>query len=165
MKKFLSVCLILILFSSCNAKAESNNLKEIAAYPFTCAAKIVYGDFSASADLCFKNTVSATLEFTAPQTVEGLIFSFDGETASASFNGLTFSVNNGAGSVAELLFKSITAAKTFSAKATGSKNEISSKVNGADFKLTFDKNSGDLLKLTVPSKDFEVNFSDFKILT
>lgn len=165
MKKLISVCLIFVIFSSCKSESSNQSFETTLNYPFTCSADILYSNFSASCDLCFKNTASATLEFTAPETVKGLVLSFDGEKMTADFSGITFLVEGDTASIAKLLFETISASKTRRAKKSDTKNEINLTLNGYEFNLTFDKKSGKPLKLSIPSQKFEASFYDFKILS
>ena len=136
--------------------------------PFTATAEIDYGSHKFSAKLTFRNSGSASLEFLSPSEVKGLVFELDGEQIGAQYNGLSFTLpqsQSGIYSSARLLFSSLSGAD--GKKKTVLSNgdfEMSGSIEGIDYFLVFDKNSGNLKSLYVPSIDFKTEFKEFTYL-
>ncbi len=159
---------IALLFSvSCSKKEEKpQNLQTN--IPFTCTAQINYDTLSLETKLTYRNAAGATLEVLSPDTLQGLIFEYDGENTTASYKGLSFSLaelNSALPSAARLIFSSLSYASTENnTEDSGEQFKISGSLDSAPYSLYFDKKSGYLEKFSCPSLKFTADFKDFKFL-
>ncbi len=161
------VVLVLLFSVSCGKKEEKPQSLQTN-IPFTCTAQINYDTLSLEAKLTYRNAAGATLEVLSPDTLEGLIFEYDGENTTASYKGLSFSLaelNSALPSAARLIFSSLASAS--SEKNTddaGDSFKISGSLDSAPYTLYFDKKSGYLEKFSCPSLKFTAEFKNFKFL-
>ena len=161
------VILILLFAVSCGKKEEKpQSLQK--SLPFTCTAQIDYDGLALKARLTYRNAAAATLEVLEPDTLEGLIFEYDGENVNAKYKGMSFSLSelgSALPSAARLIFSSLSSASSEkSTEDAGEQFKISGRVDSASYELFFNKKSGYLEKFSCPSLNFEANFKEFKFL-
>lgn len=161
------VILVLLYSVSCGKKEEKPQSLQTNV-PFTCTAQISYDTLSLEAKLTYRNIAGATLEVLSPDTLQGLIFEYDGENTRASYKGLSFSLaelNSALPSAARLIFSSLASASSEkNTEDAGDSFKISGRLDSAPYTLYFDKKSGYLKKFSCPSLNFEANFKDFEFL-
>ena len=172
MKKVFSLltAAVLLFFPvSCSQAEAGANLPQTNR-PFSADLDIKYKDFSAEADLTFRNSASATLEITEPDELEDLVFTLEGEELKAKYEGLDFPIedtNGQAVSVARLIFSAIAnAGSSKDAKINSTANEftISGNVLNNEYQMIFNKATGAIKSFSVPSQGLLVKFSDFEFL-
>ncbi len=158
---------VLLLSVSCGKK-EGEKQEIYTNIPFTSIAEIDYGDLSLEAKLTYRNAASATLEVLSPGSLSGLIFEYNGEEVSASYNGISFalgSLNSSLPSAAKLIFSSlISAANQKNTQDAGELFLVSGSIDSTPYQLYFNKKSGYLEKFVCPSLKFTAKFKDFKFL-
>ena len=157
----------MILCVSCGKKDKAE--REIYTnIPFTCTADINYDTLSLQGKLTYRNAAGATLEILSPDSLSGLIFEYNGEDISASYNSISFplgSLGSSLPSAARLIFSSLVYASSHSETMdAGEQFKISGRLDSAEYQLYFNKKSGYLEKFICPSLKFEAKFKDFKFL-
>ncbi|MBQ8337936.1 MAG: hypothetical protein IJY33_02200 [Oscillospiraceae bacterium] len=161
------IVLVLLLSSSCS-KSSGKPQSLQTNIPFTCTAQINYDTLSLEAKLTYRNAAGATLEVLSPDSLQGLIFEYDGENTTASYKGLSFSLaelNSALPSAARLIFSSLASASTEkNTEDAGDSFKISGSLDSVPYTLYFDKKSGYLEKFSCPSLKFTADFKDFKFL-
>ena len=169
MKKIaaLFVVFVLSLCVSC-AKSEGEKREIYTNLPFTSLVEINYGELSLEARLTYRNAASSSLEVLSPDSLEGLIFEYNGEETRAFYKGISFalgSLNSSLPSAAKLIFSSlISASNQNNTHDAGDQFIISGKLDSASYQLYFNKKSGYLEKFVCPSLKFEAKFKEFKFL-
>ena len=172
MKKIISLlaALILVIIPVSCAQTQQGQVLPQTGRPFSAELDISFNDFSAEAELTFRNSASATLEITDPDSLEGLIFTLQGEELTAKYQGLDFPLedtNGQAVSAARLIFSAIANASTSKdAKINSSANEftVSGNVLNYDYQMNFNKTTGAIKEFSVPSQKLTVKFTDFEFL-
>lgn len=170
-KVFLSFAAVLLfaLPISCTETPTTQQLPQTDR-PFSSTVEISYGDFSAEADLTYRNSAGAVLEIIAPQNLEGLIFNFNGETLNAEYKGISYPLsdtNGQAVSAARLIFSAIAnAATSKDTKIDTQTNEfsVSGSVSSLEYEMRFDKTSGAIKSFSVPEQNLKATFTNFKFL-
>ena len=137
---------------------------------FETTAHITYRDLSAIARIVQDTPEACTVTFSAPDTLKNMSFVFRQDQVKVSYRGLSFDFDPGSipgSAVAKAAVSSINAALQKEGLAleqlSGSLSLTGSSESG-DFTLLIDTESGDLLKLTVPSQELEIAFENFTFL-
>ncbi len=169
MKKITAFFVVFVLFLcvSCGKKEEIPQSLQTN-IPFTCTAEISYDTLTIEAKLTYRNAASATLEVLSPDSLEGLVFEYDGENTTAKYKGLGFSLSelgSSLPSAARLIFSSLSsAASEKNTEDAGEQFTVSGRLDSAPYRLYFNKKSGYLEKFSCPSLKFTAKFKDFKFL-
>lgn len=155
---------ILINVNKASRTPTAEAVNEIISQPFTATANLSLGKLKATAQI--GKTAAQKINFIVkePTALKGLEFSFDGATTTAKYKGLELKLNDDsllAKSAAAIAVNAINTAAVDSGVEVKLKDDVllvSGDNDDGHFTLTLDKKTGALLKLTVPSLDFECNF-------
>ncbi len=165
MKKLfaLILCISLIL---CGCAATPKNNATLPS-SFTTVAKVDFDDTEYCLNLTRYADSNWVAEFTAPETVCGLIFTVEGEETDISFKGLHFTFDTQkfpVGSVVSILTKSYDRLAPISMDMVlGETADFATgEVDGMSYTLTADKN-GVPTKLDLGDSGMSVKFEEFEI--
>lgn len=138
--------------------------------PFESTISVRYRDIDATAVLSKQSPGSCTVTFQSPATLRDMSMVFTADQVSLSYNQLraSFSPDTIPGAaVSKLLVSAINAAVKDQGVSVDYQDDvltITGDLEAGSFSLSLDKESGNLLRLSVPEEDFEAEFSGFTIL-
>lgn len=135
--------------------------------PFTAKATIRLKDMTLEADVNRSSPQKLTMQVTEPAVLEGLTFTYDGETVGISFQGMRFDLADDsltAKMAAKVLLYTINSASEQSGvTVTRTENGISIRGENeqGDFEILLDREKGSILKCSMPNLELECSFTDF----
>lgn len=156
----------LAIFTSCSAVGlkngtSPNGLDET----FSAEVEITLDEMTAQGKLCRYGNDMWDIEFSSPNTISGVLLSFEGGNAEASYKGLSFSVPQSALPIKSMMSNLISAADTLakSEQLEGNEKDGNLEINGrlesGDYTLTVDK-SGNIMRFEMPNNKLTMNFSE-----
>ena len=94
MKRFFTAMVLsaAFLLTSCASKATMESTESIVNSPFECDMKMIFEDQEFGGKLRKTDIGVYEADFTSPDTLEGVILSFNGNDVTASYKGLSFTV-------------------------------------------------------------------------
>ena len=131
---------------------------------YICDANIICGELEMSVSITRRNPQSCTVEFTAPDTLEGILLTFIEDSMDMSYLGLEFSVKStslpSAMPVALVLSVLNRAAADNGVTVTESAENIilSGNIRDGAFELLLDKAGKHVLSLAIPEYNLTANF-------
>lgn len=135
--------------------------------PFTAKATIRLKDMTLEADVNRSSPQKLTMQVTEPAVLEGLTFTYDGETVGISFQGMRFDLADDsltAKMAAKVLLYTINSASEQSG-VTVIRTENGISIRGeneqGDFEILLDREKGSILKCSMPNLELECSFTDF----
>lgn len=144
----------------------AQTLKGITA-PFDAKARIKMQNMDISADINRTSEKCITIKINEPSSIKGMAFSYNGEDITASFKGLTATLDENSklvSSMAEIIVNSLDKAaekEGVGVSLDGGAVLIDGKGESGEFQIRLDKNDGSLATLSLPELDFECRFDDF----
>lgn len=175
MRKGILKCILLMIFSvilSGCAKEPAKSklpLKEHAG-GYSTTANITYKELRAVAAISQETPSSCSVTFESPPSLESMGFIFRQDGVDMSYKGLSFSFEPDSlpgGAVARLAVSAINKAMNddgLSVGIDGSALEVRGIMESGDFILRMDKETGNLIKLSVPGEELEIEFVNFRFL-
>lgn len=161
----LLLCIAIIL---CGCTSKATDVYTLPSQ-FTSRVELAFDETDYKADVVRYADSNWVVEFTAPETVKGLIFTVDGEGVQISFNGLHFTFDTQkfpVGSVVSIFTKSFD--RIVASEHTliqGDTNDfISGQIDDISYSMTIDQN-GIPLSLEFGNSGMRIEFSDFEIIT
>lgn len=172
MRKLLTLLLSLALLGGCAAKPPAAPQSPLAGRSgnYETTANIVYRGLEATASIAQSTPESCRVAFSAPDTVEGMELTFARDSVGVAYKGLSFQFDPGSvpsGAVARIAVEAIGKAmrdEGVELRQTESGLELCGALDAGEFTLRLDAESGNLLKLSVPSEDLEITFENFRFL-
>lgn len=167
MKKAIALILITtVILCGCTSTAKD---AVILPTMFTANATIGFDDTDYEAFVTRYADSNWVVEFTAPETVKGLIFTVENEDVEISFNGLHFTFDTQkfpVGSVVSIFTKSFDRIIAISHNVVlgDTSDFISGQADDVSYSMTLDKN-GIPLSLEFGNSGMKIEFSDFEITT
>ncbi len=161
-----ALCLSLLLL--CTAGCRPKPSAEPVAVDFTCAFRAEYNDLTATGTLTRRTAGTLLLEFSKPETLNGLSAEWDGEKVTLKYLGLSYDVDP-AKLPENALGEGLLSAFDAALRDEGEKQEEDGKVTvtgmsgNAEYTYVYDAKSGAPLSLTIPSIPLTVTFSDLQI--
>ena len=161
-RRVLPLCLtLLVLFTGCRPKKPTEPI----AVDFVCEFRAEYNDLTATGTLTRRTAGTLLLEFSEPETLDGLSAEWDGEKVTLRYLGLSYDVDPAKlpeNALGEGLLSCFDAAL----RGEGERKEADGKVtvNGlsgnAAYTYVYDAKSGAPLSLAIPSIPLTVTFSN-----
>lgn len=164
--RLLAIALCLTFFcSGCNVNSSSGKMP-VASAGYTCSADISMGnELSAKAEISVPGGGILNIELLEPSAVQGMQFFLDREKITVTYNGLECPVNlpEEYGGFAGIMGGAFLKLSTGEPSATKNGEDwvFSSTVMSVDFDFVLN-NEGLPLKLSVPSKNLTVEFSNWQ---
>ena len=174
MKKWLAavLSLVIILFlGGCAGKDESPAPSETTTpmnSSFTAKGDITFGDLSATVDFSRTAPGAFTAVLTSPEALNGMTFSYEGETVQVSYKGLTLHLQEDGLAVKAMTSAIVDAINSamgdsgMNVKVKGDTASITGENDNGAFTLSLNKKTGAFVELLIPSLDLSCKFSDFK---
>lgn len=163
-RRVFSLCLpLLILFAGCRPPKPTEPI----ATDFVCEFRAEYNDLTATGTLTRRTAGTLLLEFSEPETLDGLSAEWDGEKVTLRYLGLSYNVDP-AKLPENALGEGLLSAFDATFRGEGERSETDGKitVNGlsgsAQYAYVYDAKSGAPLSLTIPSIPLTVTFSDIQ---
>ena len=160
----ISVLMILMLLCGCskNTKTSTPVTKGIS---FTADVTYYNENYTCDVDVNEEGIMSAKVTY--PEELKGVSLRFDGETVTAEYLGLTYTLKTDTmplGNVALSIYKVFTdvTEKGLMAEQNEGNCIIENEVNGEKYEFTFSP-SGLPLELKIPDKEFQVVFNNVTI--
>lgn len=169
MKKIIPVFMSFIMIVSmcaCSGSGKSVAFTHKLNEPFVAMAQIQYGDQEAEASFRRYGKANWDVEFSAPNTLAGVILSYRDNKVDASYKGLSFSVPKTALPVKSIISvfievaDSIAETDEINAVEKDGVMEIEGEIQQGKYTLKLDKNGG-LSEFSMPNLDLKITFSDF----
>lgn len=155
---------------SSSAKISGRNSHQVStnlAKPFDAKATITMKDLKMTADINQTRAGECTVKITEPKTLSGMQFIYNGNDVSVSYKGFTVKLNQDSKlvqTVAGIIVEAINKASSPSGidiSIDGGRLLLQGDSDAGKFKMLLDKENGSIVSLSVPSVDFECNFTDF----
>lgn len=131
---------------------------------FTAKANIHFGDIEATADINRIGDGVCNITLISPKALNGMNFQYNGSDLQISYLGMTVKMDDDsllANAMTSAIVKAVdTAARGsgISMKKSGKTVVLKGENDNGNFELQVDKNTGSLLKLTIPEMDLECTF-------
>lgn len=158
--------LLIGLFWACSR--NDNNIDDIVPLDleqgFTAKANIHFGDIQATADINRIGDGVCNITLISPQALNGMNFQYNGSDIQISYLGMSVKMDDDsllANAMTSAIVKAVdTAARGsgISMKKSGKTVVLKGEGDNGNFELQVDKNTGSLLKLTIPEMDLECTF-------
>ena len=163
---FAALCCLCLAFCSCGPSGKS--AQPPVTTDFECDVQLTYRDMEVSGHLSRYSAGTLSMDFTLPDTLNGMTMTWDGETISVKMHGLTFGVDPstvpesalGRG-ILDVLDNALRLGGNGQVSA-GQLKTTGESVNG-EFELISDPETGNLLSMTVPSLGITATFSNFTV--
>lgn len=165
------VLAFLLLFCGCGTTGENVPGKTPLAEHsgnYRTTAHINYKDLKASASISQETPSSCSVVFESPPSLKEMAFVFRQDSVDLSYKGLSFSFNPDSmpgGAVAKLAVSAINKAmkdEGLNVALDGSALEVTGMLENGEFSLKLDGKTGNLLKLSVPAEELEIEFVNFQ---
>ncbi len=164
-RRVLALCLtpLFLLLTGCRARQVAQPV----AVDFTCTFQAQYKQLKAVGTLTRRTAGTLSLDFTAPETLNGISADWNGESVKLRYMGMTFDAAGNAipeSALGEQMIKAFDAAL----REEGTREEadgrvtVTGTVDNAAYTYVYDAASGFPLSLSVPSLPLAVTFSDVK---
>lgn len=162
----------ILLMAGCGKAAANLPKRPLSGHTgnYETTADISYKGLEATAILSQESPGSCSVSFTAPASLKDMAFVFNEDSVDVSYKGLSFQFDPQSlpgGALAKIMTSSINKAMkddgiTVSADETGI--DLTGVLDVGEFTLRLDGQNGNLLKLSVPSEDLEIEFLNFRFL-
>jgi len=167
---------VLLILTQCNENggmpspsASSQILKKLSGN-FKTTARVTYRGLAATAEITQDSPESCTVAFLAPDTLNGMSVRFSSEDVEVSYKGLGFSFNPTSLPGASVAKTAVSAINT-ALRDEGLRLEqlegtlsVMGTSDSGEFTLLLEPDSGNLLKLSVPRQELEIEFENFTFL-
>ncbi|MEM1483402.1 hypothetical protein V6615_00830 [Oscillospiraceae bacterium PP1C4] len=165
---------MLLTLGGCNSKKEKEkaaaDVQSKISQSFQTTAKVNYKDLEAVMTIYKKPMNCATVMFESPDSLKDMKLTFYPEKVGIEYKDMKFdfvpdSLPGKAAS--KLVLSALNTAMNddgVSIEQNGSQLIINGKIDAGDFSLVIDAASGNILKLTIPNSDLEMEILNFKIL-
>lgn len=173
MKKILSLFLCTILLVTATA-CKFGKPKETAAPDlnrlFTCSAEILYADFEMSAELKRLGDGMWEVEFSAPKTLAGVKLTYSGDSISASYKGMSFTIPKDAApvkAVFTMIFQTIDKTAVVPELPFTEEDGVivfEGENDYGKFFISTDEETGDFIGFNMPDYDLEVKCENYSIV-
>lgn len=172
MKKILSVLLctvMLFAMTACNFGKPKETAAPDLNRLFTCSSEIRYGDFEMSAELKRLGDSMWEVEFSAPKTLAGVKLTYNGDTISASYKDLSFSIPQDAApvkAVFTMIFRTIDKSAAQPELPFTEEDGVlvfEGENDYGKFFISTDKETGDFIGFNMPDYDLEVTCENYSI--
>ncbi len=161
-RRFSALCLsLLLLCTGCRPKQTA----EPVAVDFTCEFRAQYNDLTATGTLTRRTAGTLLLEFSEPETLNGLSAEWDGEKVTLKYLGLSYDVDPHK-LPENALGEGLLSAFDTALRGEGERKEADGKVtlNGlsgtSTYTYVYDATSGAPLSLVIPSIPLTVTFTN-----
>lgn len=159
------------LLAGCGEKSPAKSEQPLAEHTgnYQTTANINYKDLKATAVIC-QDIGSCSVSFTAPASLKDMAFVFGEDAVDVSYKGLGFQFDPQSlpgGALARIMTSSINKAMRndgISVTLTDSGIDLTGMLDVGEFTLQLDRDSGNILKLSVPSEELEIEFLNFRFL-
>lgn len=165
----LAVAIMLVLFLSPRKKARDSVFEDKSGN-FETTANIKYKEIEATAVIKQESPKSCSVTFSSPPSLKDMEFNFHSEGIDLTYKGLSFTFDPSSlpgKAVAEIVVKSIQKAFKNENISLDFKDDvitIAGVLESGEFILTLDAQSENLLKLSIPGEELEIEFINFKFL-
>lgn len=163
-RRILALCLVFcLLFIGCSRKPSAEPISA----DFVCDFRAQYNDMTAEGTLTRRTAGTLLLEFSKPETLDGLSAEWDGEKVTLQYLGLSYDVDPDKlpeSALGEGLLSAFDAVL----REEGTKTEQDGKVTvtgitgKAEYTYVYDSASGAPLSLSIPSVPLTVTFSNIQ---
>ncbi len=180
MKKLLAILLsvgVILSFSACtkeNKKLTENDegLKQISQKydkEYQTTANIEYNGTKIKVNMEKTEEGSTKVSFVEPAMLKDMTFEVSEDNIEVGYLGMHFNIdpdNLSSSIIVSTIvstFNTIALGSGITAQVDGSSLNVSGTTNNANFLLVLDKNSGNALKLEIPSMNLSAEFENFKL--
>lgn len=165
------LCGALIIFGGCS-KEEIKPKPPLSKHTgnYTTDARIKYKELSAVAKISQETPSSCSVEFESPPSLSGMAFVFKSDKVDLNYKGLSFTYSPESipgGAIAKLATSAINRAMKDDGLSVVQEDgalRINGVMESGSFSLTLDKKTGNLMKLSVPEEELEIEFENFTFL-
>ena len=170
---FLIFILILpLIFSACSRSTgpTDKNILMDRTGNYETTASITYKDLQATAQISRETPRSCSVMFTSPKSLADMSFIFYEDAVDLAYKGLSFSFNPGSvpgGAAAKIAVELINRSMRddgVSVDYSAGILTLSGIMESGEFSLRLDRENGNLLTLSVPAEDLEIEFINFRFL-
>lgn len=166
---------VTITFTGCNLLGDDKEeLKSEASIqstqPFNTEAKIEYGTLNAVVNIAKDKEQKYDIEFTSPETLEGMSFSVNGNKVMLSYKDINMEMTTDEffnSSIVKMLISSlnkVTSQNGVDIDINDTNITITGTLENGNFELILNKDNMDMLNLNIPSQDFKLEFNNFNFI-
>lgn len=171
MKRFLIVLMMMtaIMLTSCTGKTTMKSAESDLGSPFECDMKMIFEDSEFGGKIRKTDAGIWEADFTSPDTLDGVVLSFNGNDVTASYKGLSFTVPKKALPVKSVLLNFISAAESIAAseETEGTENDgimlIKGENESGEYTLGLDAKTGDLCSFEMKNFGVKMKFENFTV--
>lgn len=138
---------------------------------FETTAVIHYKEIEAQAVMNKQDTGGCSIEFSSPKGLEGMRVEFLQEKVQVAYKGLSFDFNPDSmpgKAVAKMVVSAIDAATKEEGVRVSLENDVltmTGTIESGEFILKLDPKQGNILKLSIPQSELEIEFLNFKFMS
>ena len=163
MRRLAWVLAAVMLLTGCSRRTAAEPIGE----GFSCAVEAVYRELQVRGTLTREAAGTLTMQFTAPDTLDGLTARWDGGDVTLTMHGMTFAMDPASvpeSALGEEIVAAFDAALRGEGERTKKGDTLIVRDSGAngEYTLTFDAKTGQPLSLSVPGLPLTATFSAYK---
>ena len=161
---------LLTAFTACQKKPVPEESLPLRSGNFETTANISYKELKATATITRETPKSCIVVFTSPESIKDMAFVYSEGNVDLSYKGMSFSFDPDSlpgRAIANIAIAGINKAMEadgFSLDYTGNALVLTGVMESGEFTMRLDKESGNLIKLSVPAEDLEIEFVNFSFL-
>lgn len=167
-----SAILPLLLITGCsdNPLAQISSPLEKHSGMYDATANISYRGLDATATISQTTPDRCSVQFSSPASLQDMAFVFTEDSVDVSYRGLSFSFDPGSmpsAAISKLAVSAINSSfldENIELTRTDSGILLDGVSDGGEFTLQLDGESGNFLKLSIPSQELEIEFENFRFL-
>jgi len=160
----------LLLLTACGSNKAVKNPFKGKSGNFITAASISYKGVKALATISQATPLSCSFVFEAPRQVAGMGLVFQQDDVDVSYKGMGFTFARDFmpyGAVANITVQALNMVindEELTVNAESEAPEIRGMVEAGEFILQIDRDTGEIVKLSVPTQELEIEFHNFRFL-
>ena len=175
-KRVLAICMVLLAIglSGCNKKKVSGQEKELVtenlSKSFETTARVTYHDFETVMTIYKKPMNCAVVKFESPESLKDFQMTYYTDKVSVDYKEMHFDFmpDSLPGKAASnLVISALNAAMNENGISIEKEDKqliVNGEMEEGSFSLVIDKENGNILKLSIPSSELEMEILNFKIL-
>ena len=171
MKRFLCAILAAVILLTGCGKAQENTAVDQVKKPFESQLNIKYGDIIATAYISREDPANCTLLFESPESLKDMAFLFMGEEVTIAYKEMQVTIDPQSalgGMTVKLIISAINESASEQGVHVAYKEGVLTVTGESEreqFLLTLDAENGNILKLSIPAEEIEIEFFNFTILS
>lgn len=165
---FFAAALGMILFSGCGKDASGGNYPPKPPERFETDVLLIAGEDEITAHLSYHGLGSCVLNFTSPESLQGLSAVWQEDECVLTYNNLSYTLQLDKlpegffGKAALAVFDKLVDVESFTVAKDGDKWVYKGEINSGSFRLIQDSQTGAFEALEIPEMEISLKFENFK---